>query len=163
MTATIEFLGESALLIQLGERIEGEINAQAIALAEALRSARLPGVLDVAPAYASVCVHYAPAQAGVRERLLAALPASLETPVPAPLPTKALVEIPVCYGDEFGPDLDDVARRAQLGSRDVVARHSAVEYRVAMLGFAPGFPYLLGLAGALELRLSSLRAALRTQ
>ena len=150
MTATIEFLGESALLIQLGECIEGEINAQAIALAEALRSARLPGVLDVAPAYASVCVHYAPAQAGVRERLLAALPASPETPAPVPLPTKALVEIPVCYGDEFGPDLDDVAQRAQLGLREVVARHTAAEYRVAMLGFAPGFPYLLGLAGALH-------------
>ena len=150
MTATIEFLGESALLIQLGERIEGEINAQAIALAEALRSARLPGVLDVAPAYASVCVHYAPAQAGVRERLLAAIHASLETAAPAPIPSKALVEIPVCYGDEFGPDLDEVAQRAQLGSHDVVVRHSAAEYRVAMLGFAPGFPYLLGLVDALH-------------
>ena len=150
MTATIELLGESALLIQLGERIEGKLNARAIALAEALRSARLPGVLDVAPAYASVCVRYAPAQVDAHERLLSALPALLETATPALAETRALVEIPVCYGGEFGPDLDAVAQRAQLDLRNVVARHSAAEYRVAMLGFAPGFPYLLGLDGALH-------------
>ena len=58
--------------------------------------------------------------------------------------------VPVCYGGEFGPDLDDLARYARLSVDEVIARHCAPDYRVAMLGFAPGFPYLLGLDPALH-------------
>ena len=135
MTPVIEFLGERALLLRMGERIDSEINARATALAAALRAARLPGVLDVAPAYASVCVRYAPL---ARERLVAAIAAFVQSARSNPAAAPAHVEIPVCYGGAFGPDLDDVAR------------HTAAEYRVAMLGFAPGFPYLLGLDAALH-------------
>ena len=56
-----------------------------------------------------------------------------------------IVEIPVCYGGEYGPDIGDVAARAGLGEGAVAARHAAASYRVAMLGFSPGFPFLLGL------------------
>jgi KipI family sensor histidine kinase inhibitor len=56
----------------------------------------------------------------------------------------------VCYGGESGPDLDAVAEHAGLSRDDVIARHAAAEYTVAMLGFAPGFPYLLGLDRALQ-------------
>lgn len=56
-----------------------------------------------------------------------------------------LVELPICYDGEFGPDLDDVARHAGLSADDVIARHLGSEYLVAMLGFSPGFPYLRGL------------------
>jgi len=147
MTPVIEFLGERALLLQMGECIDSEVNARATALAAALRAARLPGVLDVAPAYASVCVRHAPL---ARERLVAALAAFVQSTLANPGPAHAQVDIPVCYGGEFGPDLDNVARHAQLTAREVIARHTAAEYRVAMLGFAPGFPYLLGLDAALN-------------
>jgi allophanate hydrolase subunit 1 len=60
------------------------------------------------------------------------------------------VEIPVCYGGEHGPDLDAVAAHAGLSRDEVVARHAGAGYTVAMLGFAPGFPYLLGLDPALH-------------
>jgi KipI family sensor histidine kinase inhibitor len=150
MTASIEPLGDCALLIQFGERIDVQLNAQAIALAAALRAAQLPGVLDIAPAYGSVCVRYAPAQADARERLAAAIRPLLETAAPAPAASAAPVEIPVCYGGEFGPDLDAVAQQAQLETSEVIARHAGADYRVAMLGFAPGFPYLLGLPAALH-------------
>lgn len=80
--------------------------------------------------------------ARVRERL-ATLPASEEWLV------SRLVEIPVCYGGEFGQDLEDVAVRVKLSSAEVIARHSAAEYFVLQLGFAPGFPYLHGLPEAL--------------
>lgn len=56
-----------------------------------------------------------------------------------------LIELPICYDGEFGPDLDEVAHHADLGPDDVIARHLAAEYLVAMLGFSPGFPYLRGL------------------
>jgi len=147
MTPAIELLGESALLLRMGECIDGEINARATALAAALRAARLPGVLDVAPAYASVCVRHAPL---ARERLLAAIAAFVQSANANPAAAQAQVEIPVCYGGEFGPDLDNVAQHSQLTAREVIARHTAAEYRVAMLGFAPGFPYLLGLDAALH-------------
>jgi KipI family sensor histidine kinase inhibitor len=150
MTAAIEPLGDSALLIQFGDRIDVQVNAQAIALAAALCAAQLPGVLDVAPAYASVCVRYAPAQADARERLVAAIRPFLETAAPVAAANAAPVEIPVCYGGEFGPDLDAVALHAQLEASELIARHAGADYRVAMLGFAPGFPYLLGLPASLH-------------
>jgi len=150
MTASIEPLGDGALLIQLGERVDAQLNEQAIALAAAVHAAQLPGVLDVAPAYASVCVRHAPAPADARERLAATIRALVENAAPAAAASSMLVEIPVCYGGEFGPDLDEVARRTQLKPGDVIARHASVDYQVAMLGFAPGFPYLLGLPAALH-------------
>jgi len=60
------------------------------------------------------------------------------------------VLIPVHYGGEYGPDLEEVARRASLSVGEVIQRHQAPEYRVAMLGFTPGFPYLIGLDPALK-------------
>jgi KipI family sensor histidine kinase inhibitor len=61
------------------------------------------------------------------------------------------VEIPVCYGGECGPDIAAVAEHAGLLRDAVIARHTAAEYTVAMLGFAPGFPYLLGLDPSLQM------------
>lgn len=150
MTATVETLGESAMLIHLGDRIDAELNARAIALAAAVRAANLPGVLDVAPAYASVCVRYAPARADARERILALISPLVDNVSAAAAQAAGLVEIPVCYGGEYGPDLGEVAQHAGLAANDVIARHSGVDYQVAMLGFAPGFPYLLGLDSALH-------------
>ena len=62
-----------------------------------------------------------------------------------------VVEVPVCYGGEFGCDLDAVASHAGIDAACAIARHCAGEYRVAMLGFAPGFPYLLGLDPTLHM------------
>ena len=178
-SARIEPLGDSALLVRVGDRIDEETNVAALALADTLRAARLPGVGDVAPAYASVAVRFdidawraaddpRPAHARLAQRireLLQALPhdtqgGSTDTAdgdgVPA-TPHRLLsdrvddrIEIPVCYGDAFGPDLDAVAAHAGLDARDIIERHSNAEYRVAMLGFMPGFPYLLGLDPSLQ-------------
>jgi len=147
MTLSIEPLGECALLIQLGERINLELNACAVALANTLREAGIPGVFDVAPAYASVCVRHQP---HVRESVIAMLSPLLDRSAPGGASPATLVEIPVRYGGDFGPDLESIAVRARLDARAVIARHSGCDYRVAMLGFAPGFPYLLGLDAALH-------------
>jgi KipI family sensor histidine kinase inhibitor len=55
------------------------------------------------------------------------------------------VEVPVCYGGDLGPDLEEVARAVALPPEEVVARHAAPVYRVHLLGFTPGFPYLGGM------------------
>jgi len=144
----IEPLGEDALLLRFGSGIDAAINARVHAVARRLASLRPPWLLDIVPAYASLALFVD----------LAAFPSSAD-PLDAaahwlreqPLEDthenaqSRLVEIPVHYGGVDGLDLDAVAAHAALSAADVIARHAGAEYTVAMLGFAPGFPYLLGM------------------
>jgi len=153
----IEWLGDRALLLRLGSGIDATLNARTHVAAHALRAANLPGVVDIVPAYASLAVHYDPLAwhdaeseflPGERlaERVLVLIDSiDLVGKRDVAESKQRIVEIPVCYGGDGGPDLADVARLAKLDEREVIARHAAGSYRVAMLGFAPGFPYLLGL------------------
>jgi KipI family sensor histidine kinase inhibitor len=135
---TLEALGDSALLIRLGDRIDDSISDAAIALAERLRDH-----YDAAPAYASVCIRFDAGNPPDSEMLLAHVNQSLR--IPRTTEPERVVEIPVCYGGDFGPDIVEVAAHAQLSVEDVIARHAAATYTVAMLGFMPGFAYLRGL------------------
>lgn len=151
----IEALGERALLLRWSDRIDPEVNDRVHALAARLGAEAPPWLLDLVPAYASLALvldadaftpeddPLAIARAWVATRLDA-------PPAPARI-AAAAVAVPVCYGGEFGPDLTAVAAATGLHADEVVARHSGGDYRVAMLGFAPGFPYLLGLDPALAL------------
>ena len=145
-----ERLSENALLVRLGDQLDPATNQLAHRLTAALQRLCLPGVVDLAPAYASVLVqfdwHHMPDSA-----LLEAIHTCLSTmnATTAALDA-AIVTVPVCYGGEFGPDLDEVARLTGLTADAVIQRHTAAVYPVAMLGFAPGFPYLLGLEPALH-------------
>ncbi len=147
-----EALAEDALLLRFGQDIDLALNSRVHAAAQALRRA-LPGV-ECVPAYASLLLRFEPRDwaaadgGGAHQRLGRAVTAALAGGAVA-AESPRTVEIPVWYGGEAGPDLDEVAALSALPARDVVARHCAAEYRVALLGFAPGFPYLLGLDPAL--------------
>lgn len=154
----LEAMGESALLLRFGERIDAALNARVHAAARALRDAALPGLEDLVPAYASLLLRFDAATAAdavrmrdIERRVRAVLgtTGAAAQPVAGDAPAR-VIEIPVCYGGDCGPDLDAVAAHAGLGADAVIARHVAGDYRVAMLGFAPGFPYLLGLDPALQ-------------
>lgn len=153
MTPTLEALGDGALLLRWDERIDADIVARVQAVAQALR-ANSPGwVQDIVPAYASVAVFLAmealaddPAVMAQAETWCTRIASSAVVGEPA---ASRLVEIPVHYGGEDGPDLPHVAASAGMSPEEVIARHVAGDYRVALLGFAPGFPYLLGLDPAL--------------
>lgn len=161
MTAglSIEVLAEDTLLLRAGDRIDPAINARVHALAAVLRDARLPGITDLAPAYATLLLRFDPAawrspdpkDPRPHERLAAALRALEPGADPTngndqvPPGSACTIEIPVCYGGDCGPDLAAVAEHAGTDPDGIVARHTARTYTVAMLGFAPGFPYLLGL------------------
>ena len=151
----VEPLGESMLLLRLGERIDVDLNARVHAAARTLVRVELPGILDLIPAYATLALHYDAAFWTGRDgspawrHLAGALRAVFATPPPAETGRGDTVEIPVCYGGDFGPDLAHVAAHCALDEDAVVALHAAAAYRVAMIGFAPGFPYLLGLPPAL--------------
>jgi len=101
------------------------------------------GVRNIHPAYASLLVNFDP-----RVRTLAEVEAELRellATVNPPEPTSSRrVELPTCYGGEFGPDLDEVARLAGMTPGEAAARHAGTEYLVHFLGFSPGFPYLGG-------------------
>ena len=149
----IEPLGETALLLRFGSVIDRALNDRVHATAATLRAAALPGIEDIAPAYASLLLRFDPRCWPDALRLAGAVRALLErAPVAAgdgePAGT-AVIDLPVCYGGEHGPDLAEVAALTGFTSSEVITRHVAGDYRVAMLGFAPGFAYLLGLDAAL--------------
>jgi len=151
---TVSWLGDCALLVELGGGIDPESSARALAVAAALRRAALRGVVDVVPAYASVALHLEPRAAMARGDEIAAeaLRCALAVPPPAiDADAGRRVTIPVAYGGEDGPDLERLAAHARLDAADVVARHVGAEYTVALIGFQPGFPYLLGLDPALAM------------
>jgi KipI family sensor histidine kinase inhibitor len=134
-------LGDSAITVEFGDEIDPNINARVVAFAHRIVEQGWSGILDVVPTYRSVTVHFDPFRwdpADVTDRLTT-LPWH-ETVGAAP--DGRLHDIPVLYGGEWGPDLEDVAAFAGLSTADVIALHASVRYRVYMLGFSPGFPYL---------------------
>jgi len=149
--APLERLNDHAWQVRLGDAVDAALSARVHALAAWLRAAAPPWLLDLVPAYASLGVFFDPERApaeAVRRQLedaLASAPAS-----PAPHAGRE-VEVPVRYGGAYGPDLEDAARELGLDAATLVSRHAAGTYTVAMIGFAPGFPYLLGLDPALAL------------
>jgi len=153
----IEPLGETALLLRFGKGLDPTVNARVHTAAAALRAAQLPGLVDLAPAYATLALYYEPVAwlegngSQPWRTFEAAVRAVLATPPAEGTHAPRVVEVPVCYGGDFGPDLDALASHAKLAAADVIARHTAATYTVAMLGFAPGFPYLFGLDPALEM------------
>jgi KipI family sensor histidine kinase inhibitor len=132
--------GDSALVVELEERIAPAVNARAIALAETIQASGIAGIRDVVPTFRSVAVYFDPLRVDY-DKLLTLLEQGAAGPLAAPAPSR-LVRVPVCYGGDLGPDLADVAAFAQASADDVVRLHSATAYRVFMLGFVAGFAYL---------------------
>ncbi|MBX3739152.1 MAG: 5-oxoprolinase subunit PxpB [Candidatus Didemnitutus sp.] len=146
-------VGDSALRIELGERIDEATSQRVHAACAALDAAAIPGLTELVPAYTTVTAHYdvpaAVAAGAPVDDIAGWLSARAELAL-GKLSGKsarkaANVEIPVCFGGEFGPDLARVAAHAKLSPEEVVKRHAAAHYTVALVGFSPGFPYLIGL------------------
>jgi KipI family sensor histidine kinase inhibitor len=131
--------GDSAILLELAPVIDPDVNARAIAIAAALRDQALSGVRDVIPTYRSVAVHFDPLTCDIDSLRNALRQAAASPPVAA---SGSLIEVPVAYGGDNGPDLDEVAAFAKLSAQAVIDRHCGTEYRVFMLGFLPGFAYM---------------------
>ena len=138
--------GDSAILIELGSEIDPDINTQVFALADSVEAAEIAAVVELIPTYRSLLVSYDPTISKydeMRDRLDSFV-TELEAIVEAAGESR-IVELPVVYGGEDGPDLESVAEHADLSVQEVIDIHSGVDYRVYMIGFAPGFPYLGGL------------------
>jgi KipI family sensor histidine kinase inhibitor len=144
----VEAASDHSLLVSWGASIDTGAHERVRGLFLGLRETLPAGVLNLHPAYASLLVDFDPLRAvafelaeEIRRRLGAV---SVTASAPA-----RLIDVPVCYGGELGPDLEAVAEHCGLSAGGVIERHAAAEYLVAFLGFSPGFPYLSGLDPAL--------------
>ena len=133
--------GDAALVVELPSRVDPLINATLVALADALRTRCGSSVLDAVVGYCTLTVYFDPIRVDPvwLEGEVRALALDAEAVIPAEGP---LIDVPVCYGGDLGPDLDDVAARLGCRAEEVIALHASREYRVYVVGFVPGFAYM---------------------
>ena len=152
-------LGDAALILRVRERFDdaSEETLDAVLRAfQLIQRAAIPGVIELAPAYTSVAVFFNPIVVAksaeipdktfdwIATRVRAAVAGGAD-PGKRTRSRAKTVEIPVCYDPEFALDIDVIARRANVSPTEVIHLHSTGEYRVACIGFVPGFPFLAGL------------------
>ena len=152
-------LGDSALIVRVRNRFDDkpeETLDKVLRVFRQLQAASIPGVIELAPAYTSVAVFFDPVIVAKATETSDKLFNWLATRIRAAVADVAghghkkrsvsrTVEIPVSYDPEFAVDLDRVAQTAELSPGEVIDLHSTAEYRVACIGFVPGFPFLAGL------------------
>ncbi|HET6764372.1 MAG TPA: 5-oxoprolinase subunit PxpB [Longimicrobiaceae bacterium] len=144
----VDALGDGAVTLTFGSAIDAETGARVLAAADAIRAASHPAVRDVVAAYTTVTVFYDPLHHGYGEIVADLIGVVSTARAGGVREAGRLVEIAVRYD---GPDLAEVARETGLTPDEVVRLHSGTEYRVHLLGFAPGFAYLGELPTALHL------------
>ena len=142
-------LGDSAAYVEFCTTLDLEVNGVVQRLALAILRRKLPWIRDVVPALGGVALHFdlerAEFPASPLDEALALVNELLKEGFPAREDRGNTVELPVCYEPEFALDLAEVAKKSGLTPADVVHRHAAAEYRVLMMGFAPGHAYMGGL------------------
>jgi inhibitor of KinA len=136
--------GDTGISVEFGDVIDPGLNARVRRLFQALRDAQPVGILDLIPTYRALFIEYDPFECSF-ERLVLLVEAAVRGDAVASLPDAPAIEIPVCYGGEFGPDLEEVAACHQMSVEEVIELHCRPVYTVYMIGFTPGFPYLGGL------------------
>jgi len=141
--------GDSAITVEFSRNIDDAANQRVLALDRTLASEPVSGVTETVPTYRSLLVHYDPVQIDF-DTLSERLSGLAQRPVPPKTKTRRW-RIPVTYGGEHGIDLEDVAKMLKTTPGDIVARHIAGDYRVAMIGFTPGWSYLSGLEKSLHM------------
>lgn len=141
-------LGDSSLLVQLGDEIDLAVNQRVHALTSFIDASNIDGVIETVPAYATLLVHYDPlvlSFSQLKSHLFTKITQVEEKGSRKP----QRVEVPVRYGGEHGPDLDFVASHCGLSVEDVIRIHTERIYTIFMMGFTPGFPYMGKLDDAL--------------
>lgn len=138
-------MGDAAVIVRFGESIDPTIHSQVRALSDAVSARPVAGSIEIVPGYTTLTVYYDPLQRSFQDICddLEQLAATLEAEAGI---EARIVDIPVHYGGESGPDLPFVAGHNSLSTDDVIQIHSSAQYLVYMIGFAPGFPYLGGMS-----------------
>lgn len=137
--------GDTSLTVEFGNEISEAINAKIRAFNIALQNSRIPGIVETVPTYRSLMVHYDPSVI-LYDPLVEQLKGLMGQLDQIQIPPSEVLEIPVLYGGEEGPDLGFVAQNAGKTPEEVIQIHTSAEYLIYMLGFTPGFTYLGGMS-----------------
>ena len=145
--ADVRFLltGDTSVSVEFGNEISQSINTRIRALGVALERSPIPGIVETVPTYRSLMIHYDP-EVIPFSPLAGRLRELLDQLDRIELPPSQVLEIPVLYGGDVGPDLEFVARHSGKTPEEVVRIHSSAAYLIYMLGFTPGFTYLGGMS-----------------
>lgn len=145
--ADVRFLttGDTSLCVEFGNEISPTLNTKIRAFTIALSGSGIPGIVETVPTYRSLMIHYDPEVIRYAP-LLDRLRSLLDQLDRVSVPPSQVLEIPVLYGGDVGPDLDFVARHNSKTPEEVVKIHTSAEYLIYMLGFTPGFTYLGGMS-----------------
>lgn len=138
-------LGDQAIIIEVGTGINEHTQKNVRAISLLLEANAPQWMIELIPAFTTIAVFYNPLLTTFKEaktELTALLKKASEMAVPPP----RIIEIPVCYGGDYGPDLEFVAEHNGLSTEEVINIHAGGSYNVHMIGFAPGFPYLGGMS-----------------
>jgi KipI family sensor histidine kinase inhibitor len=142
-------LGDCAAYIEFSDKLDLEVNAVVQRLAIAVHGRGAPWIRDVVPALGGLALHFDPDHPAVYGDALHAAASLVADCLKEGLPdgkdVRRTVEVPVCYELQFAPDIEEVAKKAGLSVEEVARRHAAGDYRVLMIGFAPGHAYMGGL------------------
>ncbi|WP_299093008.1 5-oxoprolinase subunit PxpB [uncultured Metabacillus sp.] len=153
ITYTIYPQGDKAVTVNFGDYIHIDIHRKVISFTKYIESHPFSGLLEVIPSFTSVTITYEPIMieasatnnspfdivSNILKSMLSELPETIDHPAKT-------VTIPVCYGGDYGPDLQEVADYHQVTQQEIISIHSSQVYLVYMIGFAPGFPYLGGMS-----------------
>ncbi|MFQ6388477.1 5-oxoprolinase subunit PxpB [Priestia aryabhattai] len=158
-SAVISPLGDSSLVITFGDSIQYDIHKQIKTCKDSIELNPFPGFVECVPAFTNLTIFYNPlevvAAVGKKQKkefvspfevVSSIIQSKLENEQTEKELNHRTVSIPVCYGGEYGPDLEYVARHHNLTPEEVISIHSEGEYLAYMIGFAPGFPFLGGLS-----------------
>jgi inhibitor of KinA len=135
-------VGDSAILIVFGDRIDRAINADVLGLDAAIAAARIKGIVETVPSYAALMICFDPLQTDHKSVADAVMHLNSSTEDTEQGAKNHIVHVD--YGGVSGPDLQSVADQLGLSSAEVIAHHMAGDYHVYMGGFAPGYAYLGG-------------------
>ena len=142
--------GDAAVSVEVADEISREANTRVLTLERLLQDARLPGLVETLPTFRALLVTYDPLVLSW-DRLRAVVEALAPRLEHAKAPPGRRVELPCAYGGEYGPDLEEVARRLGVLAADVVRLHADAEHYVYFIGFTPGLPYMSGQPAALTI------------
>ena len=137
--------GDKAFFIEFGNAVTPELIRRVRRLLLAIQNMKIPGVIETVPTYRSLLIYYDPLETSpleLRDRLEILEQSAEDSEFPRPTVT----EIPTVYGNEYGPDLEFVAKHNGLSPEEVVRIHTSNVYLIYTLGFIPGFAYLGGLS-----------------
>ena len=132
--------GDTALVVEFGDRVDRRVSMQVLALAARLAEARLDGVIETVPTFRSLMVCFEPlviSAVALATRIAELMPAAQATDGP-----RHVWRLPACYDVSVAPDLAEVAAATGLSPAQVIERHSSVAYHIYMLGFLPGQAYM---------------------